>query len=74
MAVEINGVSYSWTQPVCDPCYLSAEPERIPVRIHETMRSNERCCFCGDDTRSGIYYRVDPRECGYPTPEDSTDS
>ena len=57
----------NWTQPVCDPCYATKEPEREPFRMKEPEL--ERCCFCGKQTLSGIYYRVDPRTVPYPTAE-----
>jgi len=47
-----------WTHPICGDCYSLAEPGRFPTRVAEA--EPEDCCFCGDPTESGIYYRADP--------------
>ena len=68
MATEIDGRRYNWTQPICTGCYASwigGEPHRLK----EDYRSDERCAVCGNPTRDGIYFRVDPRGVPYPTPE-----
>jgi hypothetical protein len=43
----------SWTQAVCDDCWDERNPDRLSPRrgsgYHET------CCWCGGNTRSGIY-------------------
>lgn len=50
----------NWTHPICDPCWLEVQPGREPHRFVEAARELEVCCFCGDDTSSGIYIRYDP--------------
>jgi hypothetical protein len=57
---------YSFTQPACEPCWA--------VRGHPTPAARlrnpklERCAYCGNSTRHGIYLRVDPRRVPFPTP------
>ena len=46
------------THAVCDPCFGELEPGRVPYRFVEAHRELERCCNCGQQTRSGIYYRA----------------
>ena len=83
MAVEIDGVRYSWTQPVCTQCWVAenAVPDdnggaliRVPTRLLDAEREwpdlLERCCKCGRATTSQIFIRIDPREAPFPTPED----
>lgn len=58
-----------WTHAICDECYETesekddALPEK-PVRLR--YPSKEDCCFCGQQTESGIYIRKDPAQvkCG----------
>lgn len=47
-----------WTHAVCQHCWetrFGGDPHRVVV---DTAR--ETCCFCGIETRSGIYVREDP--------------
>ena len=49
-----------WTHSICDSCWNIKEPIREPVHImHGEI---EICCFCGKETRSGIYVRYNPEE------------
>lgn len=50
----------NWTHPICDPCWAEIAPGREPFRFLENSRELEVCCFCGDETESGIYVRHDP--------------
>lgn len=59
-----------WTQPICGRCYAQKEPRRQPLRMKAEYAKTERCCFCGEETREGIYYRVKPGTCPYPRPEE----
>lgn len=59
----------SWTQPACDECWWERYPGREPARIVATLREKETCVYCGKDTRSGIYVRIDPAEAPHPTLE-----
>jgi hypothetical protein len=53
---------HGWTHPICEICYAIQQPGRMPVAIKPELRDPfEKCCFCGDVTREGIYYRHDPR-------------
>ncbi len=47
-----------WRHSICDLCWHVYAPDREPIRLTEPEL--ERCCFCGGDTRSGIYVREDP--------------
>lgn len=60
--------SYSWTQPICAPCYAHLHPDRMPVTI--STATEEVCAWCGEKTSAGIYYRVDPATVEFPTPKD----
>jgi hypothetical protein len=43
------------SQPICICCWEERQPDREPVRLREP--EDERCCWCGTPTRSGIYVR-----------------
>ena len=51
-----------WTHPVCDRCYALIAPGQIPHRFREEFLERERCCECGEDTLSGIYFRANPAD------------
>lgn len=51
----------TWTQPICDTCWVKREPDRNPVRVKEPEGPIEMCAFCGMPTGTGIYVRHDPR-------------
>jgi hypothetical protein len=57
----------SWTQALCDPCWVIRQGARIAHRVKDAP--TEKCCDCGNRTTSGIYYRVDPATVKYPTIE-----
>jgi hypothetical protein len=67
---EIDGRYYSFTQPICLDCWDDRYPNRVAHTLKEAVREDERCAVCGLDTRHGIYFRHDPRELDFPTPED----
>lgn len=48
----------SWIHLVCDECWEAKNPGRCAVRLKITKMAE--CCLCGEDTRSGIYVRIDP--------------
>jgi hypothetical protein len=53
-----------WTQASCEGCWNTRHPGRTPhVLLNPDL---ERCCYCGDDTVSGIYVREDPNKVPYP--------
>ena len=56
----------TWTQAACAECYNRERPGKVPTRMKPEYRETERCCWCGEDTRSGIYVRVDPATVPYP--------
>jgi hypothetical protein len=44
---------------MCDPCWDNRwQGKRTAVRLVEP--ENEKCCWCGQWTTSGIYVRADP--------------
>lgn len=47
-----------WTHAQCNLCWDKANPNREPFVINGAVL--EDCCFCGEQTRSGIYVRHDP--------------
>lgn len=49
-----------WTHAVCDLCFALIKPGVTPSAMK--MPLTEKCCACGESTRSGIYYRADPKE------------
>ena len=51
----------TWTHRMCDKCWYKSY-KRDPVRVRNDMIG--KCCFCGNDTESGIYVRHDPRDLG----------
>jgi hypothetical protein len=58
-------VSEAWTHALCDGCYDSLEPDRVPSRVKGSLAV---CCKCAAVTASGIYYRADPdqfHECDH---------
>ena len=59
--------TFSWTQPCCDDCWKVRCPDRGAHRFKEPLL--ELCVDCGEETRSGIYIRVDPAEAKFPTNE-----
>lgn len=60
----------SWTQPACDDCW-DERHDYAAKRIKEPYRETEKCCYCGQDTISGIYVRENPAEVPHPTLEDA---
>lgn len=46
-----------WTHPQCEVCWDKQRGSRTPTRLVD--REVERCCWCGQETRSGIYVRED---------------
>lgn len=56
----------SWTQPICDPCWADQRPDQPnPSRIRGDVP--QRCCYCGQETTSGIFTRADPKVVPYPS-------
>jgi len=56
----------TWTHGICDRCWFEAHPGELPTRIVPEERDRERCCKCGEPTRSGIYTRADPASVPFP--------
>jgi hypothetical protein len=53
-----SGESYSWTQPLCDRCWLEYDQTgRDAIRARGDV---ETCVHCGESTSSGIYVRINP--------------
>jgi hypothetical protein len=53
-----------WTHAICDPCWGSLFPGRVPCRLlaeNGDGYDREQCCWCGSVT-DGIYTRRDPSE------------
>lgn len=47
-----------WTHPVCWPCWRARNGDDVPTRLRTP--EPELCCWCGQQTDSGIYLRADP--------------
>lgn len=62
------GDRYSWSQAICDPCWESRNPVRVPVRLKQP--EVEDCAYCGESTTSGIYVRDDPANVNFPRLKD----
>lgn len=59
----------NWNQPVCRTCWDDEHPYRHPVVVPPGVGdASELCCYCGAETRHGIYVRVDPATVKFPTP------
>jgi hypothetical protein len=48
-----------WTHPICQRCWAKGHPGTTPVKVREWHW--ERCCYCGKNTRGGIFIRQDPK-------------
>ena len=64
----VTGKRLSWTQAICGRCW-GVYGQGEPHRISQELREWERCGFCGDRTKSGIYTRADPMKVPYPRME-----
>lgn len=51
----------SWTHPICDACWTLRNKGYEPGRLKPEHREELECCFCGKNTKSGIYIREDPK-------------
>ena len=47
-----------WNHPMCQECWDETRGDAVPVRMLDP--DPEVCCWCGADTRSGIYVRAHP--------------
>lgn len=48
-----------WTHSICAVDYELLQPGRDPLK--GVNLGTEVCCWCGQDTDDGIYYRADPK-------------
>jgi hypothetical protein len=55
-----------WTQAVCTSCWNERNPDKAHIDVFG-LTGAEMCCWCGNDTTSGIYVRVDPATVPFPT-------
>jgi len=53
-----------WNHRCCDDCWdsLFRADRGEPVRLKDGDEG--RCCWCGEDTKSGIFRRADPNDEG----------
>ena len=58
-------IRFGWTQPACEPCFKINHPGKGVMRFKPAELEN--CCFCNNETKSGIYVRVDPKTVPYPS-------
>jgi len=71
-------MTYSWSQPICEACWINQEVNteidengdtylvsiRTPLMMKQTPV--ETCSWCGDATIVGIYKREDPSLVRFP--------
>ena len=65
----------SWNQPLCVPCWcaFSLDQKRfiaVPITVPSRLAELHRCCVCGDETRDGIFVRLDPDRVVFPAGSD----
>lgn len=60
-------MTFSWTQPCCEICWVTHNPGREPHRL--LVPEREECVYCAEQTYSGIYVRIDPATAPHPTTE-----
>lgn len=53
----------AWTHLACESCWTAQGGARVPVRVDGPPSA---CCFCGGETRSGIYVREAPTSAAPP--------
>jgi hypothetical protein len=51
-----------WTHSICTSCWNERNPDRPAITLADDFREIEVCCFCGENTRDGIYIRANPDE------------
>jgi len=61
----VSDCGRGWNHAACDRCWLFRcallkEYARMPVRV--LGKAIETCCYCGEETQSGIFVRDDPKE------------
>lgn len=49
-----------WNHSMCEGCWNKSNPNRQACTVIDA--EVEICCFCGDETTSGIYIRHDPND------------
>ncbi len=49
-----------WTHSICYGCWLKKDPNSDPARLKQESAEVETCCYCGNETREGIYLRDNP--------------
>jgi hypothetical protein len=61
-----------WTHPICWVCWERRAPGKSPLRLRNPPP--EKCCICGEETKSGIFIREDPAKVKFPAQdgEDTT--
>ena len=47
-----------WTHSICSSCYEELYNGRNPVKMQES--EIKTCCFCGKETKEGIFVREHP--------------
>ena len=49
-----------WTHNICLECWVYRKSNQIPAILRNA--EIEKCCFCGQENKDGIYIRHDPKE------------
>ena len=61
MNTECDTGASPWTHRICVPCWNMKNPDRAVQESDYQESDPGLCCYCGNETRSGIYVRDDPR-------------
>lgn len=47
-----------WNHCMCDECWTYLRAPAVPYRVRGHLE--QKCCYCGEMTKSGIYVRGNP--------------
>lgn len=47
-----------WSHPICMACWFDQRGNDVPYRVASSIK--EICCWCGNNTFTGVYVRADP--------------
>jgi hypothetical protein len=50
-----------WTHAICVGCWNARHPDRPASADANGRTEAHACCFCGQQTTSGIFIREDPK-------------
>jgi hypothetical protein len=59
-------MAVNWNQPICERCWFTEHPDRMPLQYVGVREYCEQCCMCGHPTVAGIYIRRHPNDTRFP--------